>query len=71
MAELATEGTTETVFTTADRCDACGAQAWVRAHMRTGVLLFCAHHAREFSGALAQAERVEDGRDSLYAPERA
>jgi hypothetical protein len=29
-----------------DRCDSCGAQAYVRATMPAGgVLLFCAHHA--------------------------
>ncbi len=28
-----------------DRCDSCGAQAYVRAVMPSGELLFCAHHA--------------------------
>ena len=28
-----------------DRCDACGAQAYVRVTLATGELLFCAHHA--------------------------
>ncbi len=33
-------------LTAADRCDSCGAQAYVRATMPTGgTLLFCAHHA--------------------------
>ncbi len=32
-------------LTVADRCDRCGAQAYVRATMGTGFeLLFCAHH---------------------------
>ena len=31
----------------ADRCDACGAQAYVRVTLATGELLFCAHHANE------------------------
>jgi hypothetical protein len=31
----------------ADRCDACGAQAYVRVTLSTGELLFCAHHANE------------------------
>ncbi|MBF4549193.1 hypothetical protein C5E07_05595 [Pseudoclavibacter sp. RFBJ3] len=28
-----------------DRCDACGAQAYVRVQLSAGELLFCAHHA--------------------------
>lgn len=39
-------GTSQTL-TAADRCDACGAQAFVRVRMSFGELLFCAHHARE------------------------
>ena len=31
-----------------DRCDYCGAQAYVKATLATGELLFCAHHAAEF-----------------------
>jgi hypothetical protein len=39
-----TEPTAE--LTAADRCDSCGAQAYVRATMPAGgTLLFCAHHA--------------------------
>ncbi|MBD3688838.1 hypothetical protein H8R18_04630 [Nanchangia anserum] len=53
-------------FTTADRCDVCGAQAWVRAFLSTGILLFCAHHARAYPAALEQADRVEDGRDGMF-----
>ena len=32
-------------LTITDRCDACGAQAYVRVTLTTGELLFCAHHA--------------------------
>jgi hypothetical protein len=35
-----------------DRCDSCGAQAYVRATMESGVLLFCAHHAAKHREAL-------------------
>jgi hypothetical protein len=36
-----------------DRCDRCGAQAYVRATLTTGgELLFCLHHANEHRGAL-------------------
>ncbi|MEY3999877.1 MAG: hypothetical protein RLZZ626_232 [Actinomycetota bacterium] len=30
-----------------DRCDACGAQAYIRVVLPTGELLFCAHHGNE------------------------
>jgi 4-hydroxyphenylpyruvate dioxygenase-like putative hemolysin len=37
-----------TELTAADRCDRCGAQAYLRVELQTGgELLFCAHHARE------------------------
>ena len=40
-------------LTAADRCDRCGAQAYVRATLMSGgELMFCAHHAAEFRGAL-------------------
>lgn len=35
-----------------DRCDSCGAQAYVRVTLASGELLFCAHHAAEFKGKL-------------------
>jgi hypothetical protein len=38
-----------------DRCDRCGAQAWVRVLLRgRGELLFCAHHNRQYASALAK-----------------
>ena len=36
-------------LTHADRCDRCGAQAFYRAVLANGELLFCAHHGREYS----------------------
>ena len=40
-------------LTAADRCDRCGAQAYIRARLVTGgELLFCAHHGREHLPAL-------------------
>ncbi len=49
-------------LTVADRCDRCGAQAFFRAVLVSGELLFCAHHGREYGARLAeQAVRVEDG----------
>ena len=42
-----------TSLTAADRCDRCGAQAYVRATLLTGgELLFCVHHAKEHRPAL-------------------
>ena len=38
-----------------DRCDRCGAQAYVRVELASGAeLLFCAHHAREHEDKLRQ-----------------
>jgi hypothetical protein len=36
-----------------DRCDSCGAQAYVRVTMATGELFFCAHHGAEFKEKLS------------------
>jgi len=38
-----------------DRCDSCGAQAYVRVTLATGELLFCAHHASRFKEKLADS----------------
>ena len=49
-----------------DRCDRCGAQAFVRAVLGSGELLFCGHHGRAHASALAAvALRVEDGTDAI------
>ena len=48
-------------LTAMDRCDRCGAQAFFRAVLTTGELLFCAHHGREYGDKLAAAAvRIED-----------
>lgn len=49
-------------FTALDRCDRCGAQAYVRVELASGgELLFCAHHAREHSDKLQQvASTIHD-----------
>jgi hypothetical protein len=42
-------------LTAADRCDRCGAQAYLRVELVSGgELLFCAHHAREHNDALRE-----------------
>jgi hypothetical protein len=45
-----------TPLTAADRCDRCGAQAYVRVRLSSGgELLFCAHHGREHTPRLQEA----------------
>ena len=45
-----------------DRCDRCGAQAYVRVTMASGFdLLFCAHHGKEHADKLKQvALKIHD-----------
>ena len=60
-------------LTAADRCDRCGAQAYIRARLVTGgELLSCAHHGREHLPALMdkavdvldETERLQETRIS-------
>ena len=53
---------TQAVLTAGDRCDRCGAQAYLRVELTSGgELLFCAHHAREHGDKLrAVAATVQD-----------
>jgi hypothetical protein len=42
-------------LTAEDRCDRCGAQAYLRVELQSGgELLFCAHHAREHGDKLRE-----------------
>lgn len=55
-------------LTAQDRCDQCGAQAYVRVTLNSGVLLFCSHHARRHATALADvALEIVDESDRLTA----
>lgn len=49
-------------LTASDRCDRCGAQAYLRVELTSGgELLFCAHHARQHGDALRSvASTVQD-----------
>ena len=38
----------------ADRCDRCGAQAYVRVVLSSGDLLFCGHHAKAYEDKLRE-----------------
>ena len=55
-------------LTAVDRCDRCGAQAYLRVQLQGGgELLFCAHHAREHGEKLREiAAEVHDETDKLH-----
>ena len=44
-------------LTAADRCDRCGAQAYVRVVLSKSDLLFCAHHGRQHELRLREVAR--------------
>ncbi|RLV55236.1 hypothetical protein D9V41_12095 [Aeromicrobium phragmitis] len=56
-------------LTTGDRCDRCGAQAYVRVELTAGAeLLFCAHHARQHEDKLREvAINIHDESGRLNA----
>jgi hypothetical protein len=66
-ADVTTAVATSTPLTAADRCDRCGAQAYLRVELLSGgELLFCAHHAREHGDALKEvAATMVDETDKL------
>ena len=55
-------------LTAADRCDRCGARAYVRACLSSGgELLFCAHHGREHLPKLQDlTTNIQDETDRLH-----
>jgi hypothetical protein len=64
------DGALSGALTAGDRCDRCGAQAYVRALLANGLeLLFCAHHNRQHSNALTKvAVSIHDETDRLVRP---
>ena len=49
-----------------DRCDRCGAQAFIRAVFIAGELTFCGHHGRKLGTFLERtALMVQDGTDLI------
>ena len=54
-------------LTAADRCDRCGARAYIRVVLPGGgELLFCAHHGRKHEVALRAADAdIQDESDAL------
>ena len=58
----------EKVLKLADRCDRCGAQAFVIAKGINGELYFCGHHFNKHQEALDKyAFEIIDERDSINA----
>ena len=55
------------ILSASDRCDRCGAQAYLRVTLNSGSeLLFCAHHARAHEDKLRQvALRIHDETDKV------
>lgn len=45
--------TLEPQLTAADRCDSCGAQAYIRVVVNNGELLFCGHHGKKYQEKLS------------------
>ncbi len=64
---IVTTTLTASVLTASDRCDRCGAQAYVRVTLLSGSeLLFCAHHAREHEARLREvAVEIHDETERL------
>ena len=54
-------------LTAVDRCDRCGAQAYIRVVLVSGgELLFCGHHGRQYDGGLRKiAADIHDETDRL------
>jgi len=76
MSQITTENDVEprSVFqlSALDRCDSCGAQAYVRVTMSTGQLFFCAHHGAQFKEKLsATALEWHDESSKLLEESRA
>lgn len=60
-----------TQLTAADRCDRCGAQAYVRVLLNSGgELLFCAHHMRKHDDSIRKiASDIQDETSKLTESE--
>jgi hypothetical protein len=61
------DGALAGTLTATDRCDRCGAQAYVRVLLPSRLeLLFCAHHNRQYATALTKiAVEIRDETDRL------
>lgn len=60
--------TADRPLTALDRCDSCGAQAYVRVVLGDSELLFCGHHAKKHESKLRpMAEVWHDETSKLHA----
>jgi hypothetical protein len=58
-------------LTASDRCDSCGAQAYIRVAIGSSELLFCAHHGKKYQEKLATiASDWHDESDRLLQDNR-
>lgn len=74
MSQISTETTERDSYqlTAADRCDSCGAQAYIRVAIGDSELLFCAHHGRRHQEKLeAVATEWLDESRRLFEDSRA
>jgi len=59
-------------LTASDRCDSCGAQAYIRVSIGSSELLFCAHHGKKYQEKLSLlATEWHDESSRLLEHERA
>lgn len=58
------------VLSALDRCDRCGAQAYVRVTLESDTeLFFCAHHWKEHGDKISEiAKQIHDETERLAAP---
>lgn len=62
---------TQPTLTAADRCDQCGARAYVRVAIPSGTLLFCGHHYSASEQILRLiATEILDERHLILSEER-
>ncbi|KQQ00573.1 hypothetical protein GRS96_11820 [Rathayibacter sp. VKM Ac-2803] len=55
----------------ADRCDSCGAQAYIRVVVNSGELLFCSHHGKKYQEKLSSiAQSWHDESARLFEEQR-
>jgi hypothetical protein len=59
MEETAVEESQERQLTLIDRCDSCGAGAYVKVTGATGSLFFCGHHYSKIENNAAASEKMK------------
>jgi hypothetical protein len=65
----ATLSTPDTHLLRSDRCDRCGAQAFIRVQLPAGgELLFCAHHGKQYEGKLRELSATIVDESEQLAP---